>query len=160
MSQPAVSKAIADLERTLVVRLLHRGRRGAEPTPYGTVLVRHGFAMFDELRRSVEDVDFVSDLTAGNIQIGTTEPIARAIVSPVVSQLAKQFPKISFHVVASDTRMLYRKLSHTKIELVISRLPDGAARDLSVNVLFDDSLVMVTGKSNPLARPASSNLPN
>lgn len=152
MSQPAVSKAIADLEHTLGVRLLHRSRRGAEPTPYGAALVKRGFAMFDELRRSVEDIDFLSDPTAGDIRIGTTEPIATAIVSPVIGQLSKQYPKISFHVVASDTRTLYRELSETKIELVISRMPDAAARDLSVEVLFDDPLVVVAGKNHPLAR--------
>jgi DNA-binding transcriptional LysR family regulator len=96
MSQPAVSKAIADLERTLGVKLLHRGCRGVEPTPYGAVLVQHGFAMFDELRRSVEHIDFISDPTAGDIRIGTTEPVATAIVSPVVSQMSKRYPKISF----------------------------------------------------------------
>jgi DNA-binding transcriptional LysR family regulator len=152
MSQPAVSKAIADLERTLGVKLLHRGGRGVDPTPYGTVLVQHGFAMFDELRRSVEHIDFISDPTAGDIRIGTTEPVATAIVSPVVSQMSKQYPKICFHVAASDTRTLYRELSETKIELVISRTPDAAAKDLSVEVLFDDPLVVVTGKNNPLAR--------
>jgi DNA-binding transcriptional LysR family regulator len=55
MSQPAVSKAIADLEHTFGVRLLHRSRRGAEPTPYGAALVKRGFAVFDEVRRGVEE---------------------------------------------------------------------------------------------------------
>ena len=70
MSQPAVSKAIAALEHTLGVRLLHRGRRGVEATPYGTVLVQHGFAMFDELRRSVEDIEFISDPAEGRFGSG------------------------------------------------------------------------------------------
>ena len=138
MSQPAVSKAIADLERTFGVRLLHRSRRGAEPTPYGSALVKRAYAVFDEVRRSVEDIDFISDPTAGDIRIGTTEPLAAAIVSPVISQLSWQYPRISFHVSAADTRTLYRQLSELDIELVISRIPDAAAKDLSVEVLFDD----------------------
>jgi len=36
VSQPAVSKAIADLEHTLGIRLLDRGPRGVHPTPYCT----------------------------------------------------------------------------------------------------------------------------
>jgi DNA-binding transcriptional LysR family regulator len=151
MSQPAVSKSIADLERTLGVRLLHRNRRGAEPTPYGAALIKHGFALFDELRRSVEDIDFISDPAAGEVRIGATEPITAAIISPIINQLTKLYPKMSFHVLASDTRTLYRELSETKIELVISRLPDAAAKDLSVEILFQDPLVVAAGKNHPLA---------
>ena len=152
ISQPAVSKAIADLERTFGVRLLHRSRRGAEPTPYGSALVKRAYAVFDEVRRSVEDIDFISDPTAGDIRIGTTEPLAAGIVSPVISQLSLQYPRIAFHVSAADTRTLYRQLSELDIELVISRIPDAAAKDLSVEVLFDDSLVVAAAKSNPLTR--------
>src|SRR5215831_20288630 len=51
MSQPAVSKAIADLEHTLKVRLVDRSRQGVEPTDYGLALIKRGVAVFDELRR-------------------------------------------------------------------------------------------------------------
>ena len=146
MSQPAVSKAVADLEHTFGVRLLHRSRRGVEPTPYGLALVKRGSAVFDEVRRSVEDIDFISDPTVGDIRIGTTEPIAAAIVSPVINQLSKQYPKMTFHVSAADTRTLYRQLSELSIELVISRMPDAAAKDLSVEILFHDPLIVAAGK--------------
>jgi DNA-binding transcriptional LysR family regulator len=38
ISQPAVSKAIADIERTVGLRLLDRFPLGAEPTMYGSRL--------------------------------------------------------------------------------------------------------------------------
>jgi DNA-binding transcriptional LysR family regulator len=153
MSQPAVSKAIADLERTLGVRLLHRSRRGAEPTPYGLALMKRGFAIFDEVRRSVEDIDFLSDPTAGEIRIGTTEPIAAAIVSPVIGQLSRQHPRIDFHVMAADTEMLYRELSERNIDFVITRIIGRPpTEDQSVEILFPDPLIVVAGQGNPLTR--------
>ena len=39
VSQPAVSKAISDMEHTVGVRLLDRGQRGVEPTAYGRALM-------------------------------------------------------------------------------------------------------------------------
>ena len=48
ISQPAVSKAIADMEHTFGLRLLDRGRNGVEPTAYGRALVTRGQAIFDE----------------------------------------------------------------------------------------------------------------
>src|SRR5688572_29872584 len=136
MSQPAVSKAIADLEHTLGVRLLNRSRRGAEPTPYGSAVIKRSFTMFDELRRGVEDIDFISDPTAGEIRIGCPEPIAAAIVAPAIKQLSRQYPRIDFHVVAGDTGLLYRELSERSIELVISRMTAAATKDQSAEVLF------------------------
>ena len=46
VSQPVVSKTIADLEHTLGVRLLDRSRNGVEVTPYGRALLNRGVAAF------------------------------------------------------------------------------------------------------------------
>src|SRR5215470_13360504 len=70
LSQPAISKAIADLERTLGVRLLERSRQGVELTPYGTALMNRGTAVFDELRQGVNDIDYLSDPSMGELRIG------------------------------------------------------------------------------------------
>src|SRR3954468_15194910 len=51
ISQPVVSKAIADMEHALGVRLLDRSQQGVEPTPYGRALIKRGIAIFDEMRQ-------------------------------------------------------------------------------------------------------------
>src|SRR5690242_506623 len=65
LSQPAVSKAVADLEHTLGVTLLDRSPRGIEPTQYGTALIKRGVAVFDELKQSVQDIEFLADPQSG-----------------------------------------------------------------------------------------------
>src|SRR5215831_17632659 len=50
ISEPAVSRAISDMEHTLGVSLFDRSSRGVEPTPYGCALIKRGVAVFDELR--------------------------------------------------------------------------------------------------------------
>jgi len=65
ISQPVVSKAIADLERTIGVRLLDRTPRGIEPTLYGRALLKRSVAIFDDLRDSVREIEYLSDPTAG-----------------------------------------------------------------------------------------------
>src|SRR6266568_700708 len=64
ISQPAVSKAIADMEYALGLRLLDRTRQGIEPTMYGRALIRRGLAVFDELRQGVKELEFLADPTA------------------------------------------------------------------------------------------------
>lgn len=46
VTQPAVSKAIADLEATLGVRLFDRSPQGVQPTRYGDALVKCGTVCF------------------------------------------------------------------------------------------------------------------
>lgn len=152
MTQPAVSKVIADLEHTLGARLVNRSQRGVEPTPHGLALVRRGVAVFDELRHGVQDLDFLSDPTAGEIRIGCTEMVASAIVWPVLERLTMQYPRMVFHVVAGDAPVLLRDLSERKIELVIARITRPISEEHAAEVLFHDRLVVATGVNNPLIR--------
>src|SRR5215216_5014617 len=152
MSQPAISKAIADLERALGVRLLDRSRQGVEPTAHGLALIKRGVAVFDELRQGVQDLDLLSDPTAGEIRVGSTQSIAAAIVSPVIDRLSRQYPRMAFHVVVGDTAVLYREMTERNIELAMSRLTSPVAEERSAEILFHDSSVVVTGATNPLTR--------
>jgi DNA-binding transcriptional LysR family regulator len=152
ISQPAVSKAIAELERALGVRLVDRSRRGIMPTPFGLALKKRSVAIFNDLRQSVQDIDFLSDPTTGEIRIGTTEPVAVAIVSPCIDRLSRKYPGMSFHVVAGDTTRLYGELMERNIELAISRMVGPLPNELAAEILFYDSFVVLTSAKNPLTR--------
>src|SRR5713226_1606792 len=53
-TQPAISRSIAELERTIGVRLLERNPQGVEPTEYGRALLDGGVAVFDDLHQAVK----------------------------------------------------------------------------------------------------------
>src|SRR3982074_3181210 len=99
ISQPSVSKAIADVEHTVGIRLLDRRHTGMEPTIYGRALLKCGVAVFDELRQGVKELEFLTDPTAGELQIGCTETLAAGFVSAVVDRMSQQHPRLAFHLV-------------------------------------------------------------
>src|SRR5260370_16571870 len=66
ISQPAVSKAIADMEHTVGLRLLDRTRQGIEATTYGRALVKHGTAVFYHLTLASQKLHLPPDPTAGD----------------------------------------------------------------------------------------------
>ncbi len=68
-TQPAVSKSIAELERTVGVRLLDRHRQGVEPTKCGRALLDCGVTVFDDLRQGLKTIEFLADPTAGEVRI-------------------------------------------------------------------------------------------
>ncbi len=151
MTQPAVTKVIADLEQTLGARLLNRSRRGVEPTPHGLALVKRGTAVFDELRQGVQDLDFLSDPTVGELRIGCTEVAASAIVWPVLDRLTQKYPRMVFHVVAASSPGMHRDLLERKFELALSRVAVPNP-DEHTEILFQDRMVVATGVQNPLTR--------
>src|SRR5688500_20279835 len=73
-TQSSVTRSIAELERTFGVRLLDRSRQGVEPTEYGRALLDGGATVFDDLRQAVKNVEFLADLTVGEVRIGAHEP--------------------------------------------------------------------------------------
>jgi DNA-binding transcriptional LysR family regulator len=154
MSQPAVSKAVADLEFATGVRLLDRSRRGVEPTAYGLALLKRGVAVFDELRHGIQDIDFLIDPTAGDLRVGATEPIVSGIVAPVIERLSRQNPRMTFRVISGEPTMFYRELTERNIELAIARMFERApsGEDIETEIIFDDSVVIAAGANNPWTR--------
>jgi DNA-binding transcriptional LysR family regulator len=65
ISQPAISRAIADMEHTLKVLLFDRSPQGIEPTQFGRALLKRGVAVFDELKQGVQDIEFLSNPESG-----------------------------------------------------------------------------------------------
>jgi DNA-binding transcriptional LysR family regulator len=153
ISQPAVSRAVGDLERTVGVRLLDRTPHGIEPTQYGHALIKRGAAMFDELRQAVRDIEFLSDPSTGELRLGCSEVMASGPVSAVVKKLTRQHPSLTFQVLTGATATLYRALSERKIDLVIGRIAESVIEGhADVGCLFDDAVIVAAGANNPWTR--------
>src|SRR5450432_1084076 len=98
VTQPAVSKVIADLEHTLGVRLLDRRPQGIEPTIYGQALLKRSSAVFDELKQSVRDIEFLADPTVGEVRFGCQDSVAAALLPPIMTQFSRQYPRVALHM--------------------------------------------------------------
>jgi DNA-binding transcriptional LysR family regulator len=147
VSQPAISKAIAELEHTIGVRLLDRTARGVEPTRYGEALLKWGSAVFDDLRQGVKAIEFLSDPTTGEVRIGTTEVAAAGLVQAVIDRMSRQFPRLEFNVMQARTiELQYRDLRERSVDFILGRIVTPSRdEDLNVDILFDDPLFVVAG---------------
>jgi len=158
ITQPAVSRVIAQLEHALGVRLLDRGSQGVEATAYGRALLRRGGVAFDELKQAIRDIEFLASPNAGEVRIGCPETIA-AILPPVIEQLALRYPNVVPIVVGevASPSMEFSELHARQVDLVVSRLfppfvPAQFPDDLNVQVLFEDHVVIAAGTESPWAR--------
>jgi len=155
VSQPAVSKSIADLEHTLKVRLLDRGPQGVEPTLYGRALVRRGLAVFDELRQGVGEIEFLANPTAGEVRIGCNESLSAALLPAVIERVHVDHPGVTVHVaqMSRPISVEVRALRERDVDLIIARgeftVPED---DVVSEVLFTEPFIVVAGVHSPWTR--------
>jgi DNA-binding transcriptional LysR family regulator len=153
ISQPAISRAISEMEHLLGVRLLDRGPRGVEPTRYGAVLVHRATAVFNEISQGVKEIASLADPTVGELRIGSTDPLAAAIVAPIVNKISRQRSRISFFLSTGDLTTLLQDVTTRNVEFAMSRWNDEIDLDgMTTEVLFHDPYIVVAGVENPLAR--------
>src|SRR5215831_11649752 len=142
-TQPAVSRSIADLENTIGVRLLDRGRHGAEPTEYGRALLDGGTAMFDELRQAVKNIEFLADPTVGEIRVIGHDYLIVGAISAMIDRLRRKYPGISIHVRATQLEApRYRTLRERKVDLYLGRVTL-IEEDIHAEPMFYDRVVVV-----------------
>jgi DNA-binding transcriptional LysR family regulator len=160
VSQPAVSKAIADMEHTLGLRLLDRGRNGIAPTSYGQALVRRGLIIFDELKQGVDELAFLADPSVGSLRIGSTESVAAGMLAAIVERFCREYPGVQLDVAQTVISTLhYRELRERRIDLLIGRIPTPFMEDdLEAEIVHDDQAVVVAGRQSKWARARSLKL--
>ena len=157
VSQPAVSEVIADLEHALGVRLLDRSAQGVEPTIYGGALLRRSVVVFDELKQSIRDIEFLSDPTLGEVRIACAESLWHTLLPEIILRFSELYPRVDVHTDLADPSKEFWELRERKYDCTLQRvlLPvtDGCAMDdLNMEVLFDDMLVVAAGADNRWAR--------
>jgi DNA-binding transcriptional LysR family regulator len=155
ISQPAISRAIADAENTLGVALFDRSTQGVEPTRYGHALVKRGIAAFDEIDKGVKELEFLADPNAGDVRIGSGAGLSDGIVLAAINRLSRQYPRVVFHVAIHNGIALYDQLRERNVELGFVRV-SGLGReedeDIHLEMLFEEPLIVVAGAENPWAR--------
>ena len=158
VTQPAVSKAIGDLEAAVGVRLLDRSPRGVELTVYGNALLECGTAAFDELRQGVRQIEYLADPSAGELRIGCQAVLAGSMLPPIIEQLSRRYPRLSFEVALMNSpNFEFPALRHRTIDLILAALPGPVADsklgdDVNVEIVFEDRMFVVAGVQSPWAR--------
>lgn len=154
LSQGAVSKAVAELESVLGVRLLERSAKGVEPTVYGRALLQRGRVIFDELRQGVNELNFLAEPGVGELSLGVGESLAASVVPAVIDRVHRQHPRITFKVESGDPPVLLDHFLRQRLcELVMLRpwAPISDA-DIHSEPLFRERIAVVAGADSAWAR--------
>jgi len=153
VSFPVVSRTVSTLEHTLGARLFDRTAVGVEPTMYGRALIKSSTAVLDELRRGVEQIEFLSDPSVGELRIGATQPMMAGLLSIAIDRLVSRYPRIAIQATTEAGGTLRNALRERTIDvLVLPGYALGSDDDLKSEFLFNEKLFVVAGLRSRWAR--------
>ena len=150
LSQPSVSKAIANIEHTIGVRLLDRTPQGVETTAHGRALLRRGSQAFGELKQGIEDIQMLADPTAGEVRVGCPEAFASGLLTKVLANFSRQYPGVTVRLFPANNMLReFRLLRDRNVDLLLGAIEKPfAEEDLDIEFLYDDRPFIVSGTKN------------
>jgi DNA-binding transcriptional LysR family regulator len=154
VSYPVVSKTISELERTLGVKLFDRSISGVEPTHYGRALLKSGVAVFDEMRKGLQQIEFIKQPDTGELRIGSSIVTDAGFLPAIIEQFSRECPRATLHVLPENIAVQqYDNLRDRKAELVFGRLPATMTEpDLVAEPLFDEPMMIAAGSESRWAK--------
>ena len=152
LTQPAVTKAVRDLERDLGVELFARGNRGVTPTVYGEALVRHARCVLAQLVHAAEEIDDLAHGIGGRVAVGTLLAASARLLPRAITRLRIERPRVIVDVVEGTNDRLQPMLLHGDLDMVVGRLSEFRHRaGVHQESLYDEEIVILSRPGHPLA---------
>lgn len=151
VSQPALSRAIAQLEAELGGELFHRERSLTHLTAFGQTLKPELERCFEaSIRAKTVAREYLKDgLAPLNIALART--IEMEALSPMFSQLLKAFPKIEIRMSRNPPHEIGERLKSGDAEIAISGPLSGEWERLEAKKLYEQQFGLLINQSHHLS---------
>ena len=151
LSQPAIHRAVRELEQVCAVALAERRGRGMTLTAAGHIMARGVRLAAGELAAGIGEARGELD-DGARIAIGAM-PLSRALVLPrALAHFLRDSPGTVIDVVEGSWRELVDPLLDGIIDLMVGALRDEAPAGIDQIPLFTDRLAIFGRKDHPLER--------
>lgn len=151
VSQPAVSAAIASLERELGVALVTRHGRGLRLTTAGTAFaenVRNSLGLLDQGCRRARSIE---DPAQGTVRLVAVATAAERVLLPVVARFREQHPEAGVTIQVGNRTTVWEALRHHEADLVVAGRPPVAVP--ADTLARGENRLVVIGPASAAPRP-------
>lgn len=157
VTQPAVSKTLAEVERMLGMVLFERSTRGTEPTAAGVSMVRFARSVLAGFERTRDEMAAEASGARGRTSVGAMVVATPVLLAQAVARLKDRSAQSTVLVEEGDLTRLLPKLRLGELDLFVGRLEPGyAAPDLETEALFDEPMVAVVRPGHALLAPGAA----
>lgn len=150
LTQPAVSKSLAELEGILGVALFDRSRRKLALTGFGEIFLRYANAAVSALRQGMDSLGQARSAQAV-VRLGALPTVEVEMVPQAVARFAAGPLACRVHVESGPSAHLLGLLRAGAIEFVVGRMPDPQIMaGLAFEHLYSENLVVAVRPGHPL----------
>ena len=151
LTQPAISKRIAQLEANLGVTLFDRLGRRICLTAAGRALHPVAIRILNDVRETRQVIANLSTEISGTLAIVTSHHIGLRRLPPILKDYTRRYPAVRLDLAFMDSEQACLAVERGEYELGIVTLPLRPAPTLKNTALWDDPLVIAVAPDHPLA---------
>lgn len=155
LTQPAISKALTEIETAFGFVLFLRTARGLTPTVQGDVVVRGAILLLEELTHLRAEAA-IADRFMAKIRIGAPPFVAQTYLPGVIAKLVKREVPVRVHLVEERVPALIRALRRGELDALITtfplKMPESDAGAFQYVKLFEVQFAVVASSEHPLVR--------
>lgn len=156
VSQPAISKALIELETLIGEPLFERTSKGLVATRSGATLIRASRLILSELDRASLEMQQLESKLAKTLVVGAMPTTAMTFLASALAMFSKLNPSITVQVEEEPMPLLLPKLVAGKLDLIVggqvrAAVPEG----IRTVDLYTDLMQIAISKKHPLAKAKS-----
>jgi DNA-binding transcriptional LysR family regulator len=148
LSQPAVSRAVAALEKEFGLPLLVRDRDGVSLTPAGSIALTHAREAVRHMTLMGTELAGVAGDVTGTLSLASLPSATATLIAPQLRDFAERYPAVTIRLLEGSEHEVLDWLDQGAAEAGVVRLP---ARGLETAVLGDQVMVAVVPADSWLA---------
>jgi DNA-binding transcriptional LysR family regulator len=153
VAQPALSRAIKQLEHSLGAEVLERTRHHVRLTPAGKVLLREIAALLQNFEESIHRVRRTAAGEEGELRLGYIGPPTQPFLGRLLHDYRRRYPLVSIHLEERTPERVWEMVAKGRLSAALTRpVPTHEALGLRTIVLQEEKLGIVAPAGHPLAR--------
>lgn len=151
VSQPAVSRQLAELEDGLGLPLFDRLPRGVRLTAAGEVLYGHARRILAAEAAAEAELAELAGLSRGRLSIGASTTIGSYLIPELFGAFARAHPGVKLELEIANTAAIQTAVLEARVDLGMT---EGfvSSSQLAVDVAAHDEMVAIAAPGHPLAR--------
>jgi DNA-binding transcriptional LysR family regulator len=155
LSQPAVSKTLAELELLAGRRLVERGRTGAQLTQAGEQFLRYAVDVTQALGAASAALTATGTPAVAAARVGALPTVAGGLLAQAIARVYHSRPHARVQVRTGSNPELLEALKSGDIDFAVGRMAEPATmQGVSFELLYAESLAVVTRPGHPLLASA------
>ena len=148
LSQPAVSRAVATLEKELGLRLLVRSRDGLSLTEAGSLALTHAREAARHLSLMHTEIAALAGEITGTLSLASLPSVTGTLVAPQLQTFTERHPAVTMRLLEGSEQEVRDWLDQGAAEAGVVSLP---VKGLAVAVLGEQDMVAAVPADNRLA---------